>query len=151
VVRFGSLSFLPGWAPDSAPPQGAGGAIRPLLGGALQHFTDLRVWQRAHALALHVYRLTADFPAAERFGVSAQIRRAATSVAANIAEGSKRRTGADYARFLNIAEGSTAEVQYLLILSRDLGYVGAAQAQPVLYDASEILKMLYNLRQKVEA
>ena len=79
----------------------------------LQHFSELRVWKTAHALVLEVYRLTADFPAGEKFGVTSQLRRAAISVPANIAEGSKRRIGADYARFLNVAEGSAAEVEYL--------------------------------------
>lgn len=66
----------------------------------MQRFKDLRVWQLAHALALEVYKLSACFPADERFGLTAQLRRAAVSVSSNIAEGSKRRTRPDYARFL---------------------------------------------------
>jgi len=85
-----------------------------------------------------------------RFGLTAQLRRAATSVPTNIAEGSKRRRSADYARFLNIAEGSAAEIEYLLMLSRDLGYLTRQQAEPLLRETSEISRMLYALRVRVE-
>lgn len=87
----------------------------------MQRFQDLKVWQRSHTLALEVHRLTSSFPKSEQFGLTSQIRRAALSIPTNIAEGSKRRTRPEYARFLNIAEGSTAEVEYLAIFSRDVG------------------------------
>ena len=87
----------------------------------MQRFTELKVWQRSHGLALQLYRLTAAFPVEERFGLVTQIRRAAVSVPTNIAEGSKRQGKLDYARFLNIAEGSLVETEYLVMLSRDLG------------------------------
>lgn len=87
----------------------------------MQRFTDLKVWRRGHSLVLGIYRATATFPAEERFGLVSQLRRAAVSVPANIAEGSQRDSPADYARFLNIAQGSLAEVQYLLLFARDLG------------------------------
>ncbi len=77
----------------------------------MQRFTELRVWQRSHALVLNVYRLTESFPQQERYGLTAQLRRAALSVPTNIAEGSKRLTSLEYARFLNIAEGSLAETE----------------------------------------
>jgi four helix bundle protein len=86
----------------------------------MQRFTELRVWQRSHALALDVYRMTAGFPVEERFGLTQQIRRAVVSVVANIAEGAKRRTNPDYDRLLNIAEGSLAETEALMRLARDL-------------------------------
>lgn len=72
----------------------------------MQRFQDLKVWQRSHALTLAIYHLTETFPADERFGLISQLRRAAASVPTNIAEGSKRRTRLEYARFLNMAEGS---------------------------------------------
>jgi len=75
----------------------------------MQKFQDLKVWQRSHALVREIYRLTVSFPRSEQFGLTSQIRRAAASVPTNIAEGSKRRTRQEYARFLNIAEGSAAE------------------------------------------
>ena len=94
----------------------------------MQRFTDIRVWQRSYTLALSVYQTTASFPAAERFGLTSQLRRAAVSVPTNIAEGSKRRKGQDYARFLNISEGSLAETENLPMLSRDLGFILAEKA-----------------------
>jgi len=116
----------------------------------MQRFTNLKVWQRSHALALQVYRLTAAFPAEERFGLVTQIRRAAVSVPTNIAEGSKRQGKLDYARFLNIAEGSLAETEYLVMLSRDLGYVSTGAAEPPLAEIGDIARMLHNLRTRVE-
>jgi four helix bundle protein len=77
----------------------------------VRRFTELKVWQRSHAFALTLNRLTARFPAEERFGLTAQIRRAAVSVPTNIAEGSKRLGRQEYVRFLNSSEGSLAEVE----------------------------------------
>jgi len=115
----------------------------------MQRFTDLRVWQRSHALVLDVYRLTKSFPQEERYGLTAQIRRAALSVPTNISEGSKRLTGQEYSRFLNIAEGSLAETEYLLMVSRDLGYLTSNLVRPVLTEATEIARMLHGLRKRV--
>jgi len=85
-------------------------------------FKDLIVWQKAHQLVLEVYRFTQAFPADERFGLISQIRRAAVSVPANIAEGFTKRDKADKARYFNIAQGSLEEAHYYLILAKDLGY-----------------------------
>jgi len=115
----------------------------------MQRFTDLIVWQRSHALVLQVYRLTKSFPSDERFGLTSQLRRAVLSVPTDIAEGSKRQTNPEYARFLNIAEGSLAETEYLLMVSRDLGYLSAATTTPALAEAEEIARMLNGLRNKV--
>src|ERR1700745_93446 len=95
----------------------------------MQHFTNLVVWQRSHALVLDLYRLSAAFPAEERFGLISQLRRAAASVPTNIAEGAKRKSQRDYAPFLNLAEASLAEVESLILLSRDLDYLTPAQAE----------------------
>jgi four helix bundle protein len=115
----------------------------------MQPFTDLKVWQRSHALVLKIYTLTSDFPAEERFGLTSQLRRAATSVATNIAEGSRRQHAQDFARFLNIAEASLAELEYLLMLTRDLGFAGQP-LDPHIAEAIEIARMLHALRRKVE-
>jgi four helix bundle protein len=122
----------------------------PSGGFRLQRFTELKVWQRSHALVLETYRLTTKFAADERFGVVAQLRRAALSVPTNIAEGSKRESRQDYARFLNIAEGSLVEAEYLVMVSRDLGYLTAEAVAPILQEIKEIAQMLHNLRVKVE-
>lgn len=117
----------------------------------MQRFTELRVWQRSHAFVLEIYKRTATFPSDERFGMTSQLRRAAASVPTNIAEGSKRRTALEYARFLNIAEGSLAEAEYLLMLCRDLGYLEEDAASVCLKEADEIARMVNALRKSVEA
>src|SRR5262245_47539385 len=104
----------------------------------MQRFTEIRVWQRAHALVLDVYRATQQFPKEERYGVTSQLRRAAVSVPTNIAEGSKRDSNAEYSRFLNIAEASMAETEYLLLLSRDLGYLQPPLADSLMRESDEI-------------
>jgi four helix bundle protein len=117
----------------------------------MQHFRELKVWQKSHALVLKLYQLTKRFPADERFGLTSQLRRAAVSVPTNIAEGTKRLGKQDYARFLNIAEGSLSEAEYLLTLSCDLGYLQKQETTQPLSEISEIARMLYALRCKVEA
>lgn len=116
----------------------------------MQRFTELKVWQRSHALALRVYPLTRALPADEKFGLISQLRRAAISVPTNIAEGSKREGNQDFARFLNIAEGSLAETEYLIMLARDLSYLTPASVAPLLSEIKEVARMLHYLRMKVE-
>lgn len=89
----------------------------------MKDFRKLKVWEKAHRLVLSVYELTRHFPADERFGLTLQIRRAATSVPTNIAEGCGRSGDRELARFLSIAAGSASEVEYQILLSRDLGYI----------------------------
>jgi four helix bundle protein len=86
-------------------------------------YRKLLVWQRAHALVLMVYELTAAFPVRELYGLSIQARRAAVSVPANIAEGTGRESQAELARFCRISQGSLNELEYHLLLARDLGYI----------------------------
>lgn len=85
-------------------------------------FADLEVWKNAHSFVLDVYRFTGLFPSEERYGLVTQFRRAAVSIPANIAEGFRKYTRADKARFLNTAEGSLEECRYYCILAQDLGY-----------------------------
>lgn len=115
----------------------------------MQRFTDLKVWQRSHALVLEMYRTTRRFPAEERFGLTAQLRRATLSVPTNIVEGSKRQSSQEYARFLNIAEGSLAETEYLLIVSRDLAYLSKEAVDKLLLEIVAIARMLHALRMQV--
>ncbi len=88
-------------------------------------FRRLIAWQKGHGLALAVYKATASFPSAEKFGLVSQMRRAAVSVPANIAEGFTRQHTAEFRQALNVARGSLAELEYYLELSRDLDYVDA--------------------------
>jgi four helix bundle protein len=106
-----------------------------------RNFQDLLVWQKAHALVLGIYSTTAGFPKHETFGLSSQMRRAAVSVPANIAEGFKRRGRADKARFMNIAQASLEECRYFLILAQDLGY---ASTDPLLVLLDETSRFLDN-------
>lgn len=116
----------------------------------MKRFTDLKVWQASHALMLDIYKATANFPKEERYALTAQIRRAALSVPANIAEGSKKKGQIDYARFLNIAEGSLAEVESFLIAGRDLEMLDASSFTHLEKAADEVARMLYALRTKIE-
>lgn len=102
-------------------------------------FEDLVVWQKAHQLVLEIYKLTRIFPQEELFGLTSQIRRAAVSVPANVAEGFKRKGKADKARFFNISQASLEEVRYYLILSQDLGYADTANLKA---NVDEISRML---------
>ena len=100
---------------------------------------DLIVWQKAHAYVLMVYQLTAAFPREETYGISAQMWRAAVSIAANIAEGFRKRGKADKARFMNTAEGSVEESRYYLILAEDLGYGKTKILNDLLEEVSRLL------------
>ncbi len=102
-------------------------------------FRDLVVWQKAHAWVLSLYAFTSAFPKQETYGLVAQMRRAAISIPANIAEGFRRRGRADKVRFLNIAEGSLEECRYYLILAQDLGYGETHELMTHLEEVSRIL------------
>jgi four helix bundle protein len=102
-------------------------------------FQDLIVWQKSHLFVLMVYRLTKNFPKSELYGLTQQFRRAAVSIAANIAEGFRKRTKADKARFMNIAQGSLEECRYYLILAGDLGY---GEMGPAMNQLEEVSKLL---------
>ena len=104
-----------------------------------QTFEDLIVWQKAHAFVLAVYKMTRTYPREETYGLTAQLRRAAISVPANIAEGFKRRGRSDKAKFMNIAEASLEEARYCLRLARDLGYESNAA---IGEDALEVGRVL---------
>jgi four helix bundle protein len=106
---------------------------------AARNFQDLRVWQHAHQFVLAAYELTGSFPKHEIYGLSAQMRRAAVSIPANIAEGFRRRGKSDKARFMNFAEASIEECRYYLILAHDLGYGETTKIVDSLEDVSRLL------------
>jgi len=107
-------------------------------------FTDLIVWQKAHRFVLNVYKETKNFPKEEVFGLTSQFRRSSVSVAANIAEGFKKRGVADKARFYNIAQGSLEECRYYIILSRDLGYLQTNELELLIEEVSKLLTSYTN-------
>jgi four helix bundle protein len=107
---------------------------------AAKTFQDLVVWQRAHQFVLTVYRLTRTFPRSEVYGLTSQFRRAAVSIAANIAEGFRKRGNADKLRFMNIAQGSLEESRYYLILTRDLEYGDVSEAKAIIEETSKLLE-----------
>ncbi|MCZ2073930.1 MAG: four helix bundle protein [Bryobacteraceae bacterium] len=106
---------------------------------AARSFRDLMGWQKAHQFVLAVYRFTESFPEREKYGLAHQMRRAAVSIPANIAEGFGKRSQAEKARFLNIAEGSLEECRYYLILAQDLGYGQTESMTVMLEEASRLL------------
>jgi four helix bundle protein len=108
----------------------------------MQDFRNLKVWQKAHALTLDVYRSTRQFPKNERYGLTAQLRRSCASIPANIAEGCARGGDMDFARFVSIAAGSASETDYHLLLARDLGYVEASVYGRLLEQVAEVRRML---------
>jgi len=103
-------------------------------------FEDLVVWQKAHQFVLAAYRLSRTFPRSETYGLSSQLRRATVSIAANIAEGFKKRGKADKVRFYNIAQGSIAESRYYLILAKDLEYGDVTESNQLLEEVSKLLE-----------
>ena len=107
-------------------------------------FEELIVWQKAHQLTLDVYKMTQQFPKEEIYGITSQIRRASVSIAANIAEGYRRRTRKDKARFFNISEGSLDEVKYYLILAKDLSFI--KENSTLLSMADEVSKLLHSYK-----
>jgi len=117
--------------------------------GEVQSHWDLVVWQKAMDLAVEVYRLTACFPGAERFRLTSQITRSASSVPANIAEGHARGSRKEYANFLAIAKGSLMETETFLTLAIRLEYLPLAQTAPVQQLITEISKMITTLRTRL--
>ncbi len=102
-------------------------------------FRELVVWQKAHQVVLSVYSVTADFPRDELYGLTSQMRRAAVSIPANIAEGFRRRGRKDKARSYNIGQASLEELRYYLILSQDLGYAQTADMEANLDEVGRML------------
>ena len=117
----------------------------------MQDFRDLVVWRKAHDLAVGIYRLSRGFPREEAYGLTSQIRRACTSIPANIAEGCGRSSDLDFARFLHIAMGSACELEYYLLLAQELEYMTEEEAAPFSVNLAEIKKMLSGLIKKLRA
>ncbi|HKT18973.1 MAG TPA: four helix bundle protein [Stellaceae bacterium] len=116
----------------------------------MQDFRDLKVWQKAHEIVLAIYRASTNFPSDERFGLTSQLRRAAVSIPANIAEGTLRSSDADFAHFLHIALGSAGEVDYYLLLARDLKFIEPDKHSVLDASLQEVKRMLAALTARVK-
>ncbi len=117
---------------------------------SVSHFRELEVWQLAMELAKKTYELTAVFPREERYGLSSQLQRSAVSIPSNIAEGNARNSTRDYARFISIAQGSTAELQTQLLLSGELQLGAEACRTDALELCDRVGKMLIRLHQALQ-
>jgi len=117
----------------------------------MKDFRDLKVWQSAHQITLSVYRCTRSFPREETYGIVSQLRRCSASVAANIAEGCGRSGNAEFGRFLTMAMGSASELEYFLLLARDLEYLTPEKHAPVAQEVRTMRRMLNKLLSKVQA
>ena len=116
----------------------------------MRNYRDLQVWNKAHALTLSLYQLSRTFPKEETYGLTSQLRRAAVSVGANLAEGCGRRTSGELARFVRIAMGSASELDYHLVLCRDLGFLKREDFHRASRELTEVRKMLTFFFAKVE-
>ena len=117
----------------------------------MKDFRDLQVWQKAHELVLSIYRESMTLPADERYGLTGQLRRAAISIPANIAEGCGRGGDREFARFLQIALGSSSELEYLLLLARELDLMNATTHLQLEQHTIEVKRMLTGLVRKLNA
>jgi four helix bundle protein len=117
----------------------------------VRDFKKLQVWEKAHGLTLATYRITVSFPKEEMFGLTSQIRRASSSIPANIAEGCGRDSEAELKRFLQIAMGSASELEYHLLLAHDLGYISQEDYKRLEQNATEVKRMLTGFIQKLKA
>lgn len=116
----------------------------------MKDFRDLYVWRKSHELTIGCYRVTAEFPKHELYGLTSQVRRCAASIPANIAEGCGKRSNADFQRFLGIAAGSASELEYHFMLAKDLSFLTLEQYKSLNSSVVEIKKMLATLIVKVE-
>jgi four helix bundle protein len=118
---------------------------------AVKDFRQLKVWEKSHQLALALYHVTASFPPDEIYGLTAQIRRAASSIPSNLAEGCGRDGDVELARFCRFARGSASELEYHLLLARDLKLIQSEDYQQLAQQTTEIKRMLTVFIQKLSA
>ncbi len=115
----------------------------------MRNFKNYEIWKISHQLTLDIYELTNNYPSFETYGITSQIRRASLSIPTNIAEGCGRDSQAEFGRFLTIAQGSASEVEYLLILSKDLKFITEQQFEKLDKNINLIKRKIYTLKQKL--
>ena len=113
------------------------------------NFRNLKIWERSHQLTLVIYRLTSAFPKSETYGLVSQLRRSVVSVPTNIAESCGRNSRKESAHFLNIALGSLSETEYLVFLSKDLGYIAKDSFYELESEMNEIKRMIFTFRKRL--
>ena len=112
---------------------------------------NLEVWKHSLNFVTKIYKITANFPADEKFGLVSQMRRAAVSIPSNIAEGAARNSKKEFINFLHIAQGSTAELETQILISRNLNFVTQSQAQPLVKELEEISRMIIGLQKSLRS
>jgi four helix bundle protein len=117
----------------------------------MRDFRKYSVWEQSHKLVLEIYTITKYFPNEEKFGLISQIRRAVTSIPTNIAEGCGKISEKDFARYLGISFGSASELEYLILLSKDLNFIDDQKYQIVQNEIVSVKKQLYHLINKINA
>ena len=122
-----------------------------IQGRAVKDFHELKVWQKAHQLTLATYQITATFPREELYGLTSQLRRCSASIPANLAEGCGRNGDAEFARFCSIAMGSASELDYRLLLARDLKLINPKDYGELAQRTKEVKRMLGGLLGKLNA
>ena len=110
----------------------------------------LDVWKRSLELVTKIYKVTALFPDEEKFGLVSQMRRAAVSIPSNIAEGAGRSSGKQFAYFLDVAQGSIAELETQILISRNLRFLSSSQVEPLLHEMGEISRMVLGLKRSLD-
>ncbi len=116
----------------------------------MHQYRELRVWQQAKNIAVTTYQITSKFPKEELYGLSSQIRRAAVSIASNIAEGAGRNTKKEFKRFLSIAQGSCYELETQIIIAEELGLIENYKLEPYLLQLNEVQKMNASLQKSLD-
>jgi four helix bundle protein len=116
----------------------------------MRNYRDLQTWNKVHKLTVELYKLSRQFPKEEIYGLTSQLRRAASSIGANLAEGCGRQSNPEFARFVRISMGSASELDYHLLLSRDLGFLENTTYDRVSKGLTEVRKMLASLLSTVE-
>jgi four helix bundle protein len=115
----------------------------------VRDFRDLQVWHKAHGFVIDLYRHTSAFPSEEKYGLTSHLRKSATSIPSNIAEGCGRKGERELSRFLGIAAGSASESEYQLLLAHELGYLKESEYLHLSGLITEVKRMLYSLIQKL--
>ena len=115
----------------------------------MRNFRNLQIWQKAHELTLLIYQVTALYPEHEKYGLISQMRRASASIAINLAEGCGRETPKDFAHFIQIAIGSCSELEYELLLSKDLGYMSQESYYDLSSRTAELLRMMVSYNERI--